>query len=86
MIYDGCNALQGKLVENVPSYSGASLQLEFTVDPEQQRTAYVAAGPWADVNQGPSNNILAPLDYTISVGYVMSAILEISQGSADLQL
>jgi hypothetical protein len=86
LTYDGCNALRGKLVENLSSYSGSSLQLEFTVDPVQSRTKFVAAAPWADTNQVLNQVPLTPLPYTITVCYVMSSIFEVSQGSADLQL
>ena len=84
MGYDMRNIMSGHLVENLPSYSGASLSLKFRVDNVLQRTIYAHNEPFLRVNE-PS---VAPgaSDFTVEVLYVISAIMEINSQNVDLIL
>lgn len=85
LVYDGCRSYQGHLIENNPSYSGASLELRFTVNNQFEREEYKFNAPFKRTNQVVVGSGGA-IAWTLEVGYVLSAILEISQGAVDLQL
>lgn len=78
--YDARCVISKHLTENVPSYSGASLQLSFTV---ANNEVYKNASPFtpdADVAIGNAK------PYQVWVMYVTNALLEVSGGSMDMQL
>ncbi len=85
--------IRGHLTENLPSYSGATLQLEFTVAKNKnQYGSVLGAGPALLMHE---NNRVAysqektpgsAEEYSCHIGYVIESLLEISQGTVDLQL
>ena len=86
LVYDGCNAIRGKLLENCVSYGGSALELTFSIDSTMQREKHTIAAPFLRTNESVEGAASAATKYTLSVGYVMSSILEVSSGSSDLQL
>lgn len=78
--HDARQVISGHLVENLPSYSGATLQLRFTIA-AQTRTVTVG-----NIFNEASTAVGAQSDYTVYVGYVLTSILEISNGTVDMQL
>lgn len=85
LMFDGCSVLQGKgLTENLPSYSGATLECRLAVDERMNRRQYLAAAPFSGVNAPVTTAGVIP--FNLEVCYVIAGILEISQGSVDLQL
>jgi len=89
LINDGYGVIREHVNENVPSYGGSQLQLRLIPSNEQRiqlkgiaTTAQSAAwGSMQDVRlQG------AVTHYKIMVGYIVSSLVEISQGTVDLQL
>lgn len=85
MMLDGKRVARQHLTENLSSYSGASLELRFTIDPAFQRTTYLAAAPFAGVGQNVVGSGGAT-NFTVEACFVMSALLEISNGVVDLSL
>jgi hypothetical protein len=93
LVNSGSDVFRGHTNENVPSYGGSQLQLKITPSTRQRALdglnsnvgngiggeAYTYYGPEAALSQGGSN-------YEIWIGYVISALLEVSQGTVDLQL
>lgn len=79
--YDNRAIFSHKVVENLPGYAGASLQLSFTV---AQGTVSKNGTPYKVEADGLviQNN----LPYTVQVTYVIESLVEISQGTVDLQL
>ena len=86
LMFDGEKCLRGHLIENLPSYSGATLQLTFTVDNQFQRREMLAATPFQSGNQVVVGSGAANSPWILEVGYIMASISEVSQGSIDLQL
>lgn len=79
--YDMRKILSYKLTENLPSYSGASMQLSFT---PAQGTVSANATPYTvDADPKVIQNGLA---YVVQVTYVLDALVEVSQGTVDLQM
>jgi hypothetical protein len=89
------------LTENLPSYSGATLQLEMTVAPNKIQHALlqnpanaVAAGvvtaPGLQITSYPGvpQNYAMPaaVSYVVDLMYVIEGLLEVSNGTVDLQL
>lgn len=73
--------LSGTQSENLPGYSGASLQLTFSV---QQQTSSVNASVFASANDA---KVIQPnIPYQVSVTYIIEALVQVSQGTTDLQL
>lgn len=70
-------------LENLPSYDGASLQWQFTIDPSS-RVYNTEAAILTDVVQDVVNTDAAQ-DVTIEITWVLSALLEINQSGVDLQ-
>ncbi len=91
LLNDGSAVFRGHTNENLPSYGGSQLQLTLNVAPNQRALAGVGLatpsggnfpaydGQDAVIAQGGTG-------YQIWVGYVVSALVEISQGTVDLQL
>lgn len=79
--YDNRAIFSHKLVENLPGYAGASLQLSFTV---VQGTVSKNATPYkVESDNGVLQNAQP---YTVQVTYVIESLVEVSQGTVDLQL
>lgn len=79
--YDNRGIFSQKLVENLPGYAGASMQLSFTV---AQGTISANATPYTDA--ADPNVIQNGLPYVVQVTYVIEGLFEVSQGTVDLQL
>lgn len=73
------------LVENLPSYSGNLLKLEFKIDEIANRTHRAKGEPWTDV-PGAGIDPTNAQAYTVEVVWIVSGILEIAQGAIDLAL
>jgi hypothetical protein len=79
------------LTENLPSYSGATLQLEFTVAPNKIQHALLQK-PAADYDltyypETPvSYAVPTGVNYVVDIMYVIEGLLEISNGTVDLQI
>lgn len=81
LVDNGASVLRGHTNENLPSYGGSQLQL--TVTPSIHKALDTSVAAW----QGPEvREDNAPTGYTIHVTYLVSALVEISQGTVDLQL
>jgi hypothetical protein len=80
LTYDGRKVISDHHVENLPSYSGASLTLSFDV---KARTAGVMGN---DVFADDSAPVGANSKFNVWVGYVLSSLLEVSQNTVDMQL
>jgi len=87
LCYDGCEAIRGMHLENLPSYSGSNLELSFSVE-EVGRTHRVAATPFLETLVPLTAVEVAntPVDWIVEACYGLSAIMEISNGAIDLQL
>jgi hypothetical protein len=79
--YDMRKILSYKLTENLPGYAGASMQLSFTV---AQGTYSTNATPYT-VAADPQV-IQAGLAYNVQVTYILDSLVEVSQGTVDLQM
>jgi hypothetical protein len=90
--YDAKAVMGGKHVENLPSYSGSNLQLSFTPDERVRRAPGYEYWDQTDLtclNASATayvSNSAAAQAYTLEVLYVMSAVLEASNSTVDLQL
>jgi hypothetical protein len=93
LLNSGYDVMRGHLNENLPSYGGSQLQLYLTASAEQR----CQKGP--NINKaltiGPNSVGAADMEtfvttaavrYQIWIGYIVSGLLEISQGTVDLQL
>lgn len=89
------------LTENLPSYSGATLQLEMTVSANKIQHALlqdprraVAGAVVSDTGLAITSYPFVPQDYALPAGipyvvdlmYVIEGLLEVSNGTVDLQL
>lgn len=91
--FNSSEVMSGKHVENLPAYGGANLQLSFTVANEAAngisgggpRDIYPTATPFCPVSLAVRGAGAAQA-YTIEIVYVLSAIVEISNSTVDLQL
>lgn len=83
MTNDNAAVFRAHTNENLPSYGGSQLQLTIQVS-DTQRELVVGGQSWdsAENEYGP----LVATEYEILVAYLVSALLEISQGTVDLQL
>ncbi len=79
--YNMRKIMSEKLTENLPGYAGASMQLFFTVD---QCTYSANATPYTEADD--PNVIQDNLQYLVSVTYVIEALIEVSQGTVDMQI
>lgn len=79
--YNMRRIMSDKLIETLPGYSGASMQLYFTV---AQGTYSANATPYTDA--ADPNVIQNGLAYQVSVCYVIESLIEISQGTVDMIL
>lgn len=78
--YNMRHILSEKHSETLPSYSGATLQLSFTV-----------AAPSVSLNAAPFQdtsffNLQNAQPYVVSVSYLLEALVTVSQGTVDMQL
>ena len=91
LMYDGCKTLRGHLIENQPSYSGATLQLSFSVSNPNRKAIsglateehFLKAGVVGTNAVDPGADAVA---WALDVTYCLSSILEINSGAIDLQL
>lgn len=82
LVNDGAAVFRGHTNENLPSYGGSQLQLTITPSAGQRIQTYNGQswdGPESLELNGGSN-------YEILIAYLVSGLLEISQGTVDLQL
>jgi len=93
LVNDGCSVFRHHTNENLPSYGGSQLQLTLRPSAFQR----VKMGRDASVNDrlGGHASGMEGGDYTVAqrgtnfqiwVGFIVSGLLEISQGTVDLQL
>lgn len=83
MTNDSAAVFRGHTNENLPSYGGSQLQLTIKVS-ANQRQLKAPGESW----DGPEDLVAlgAATQYEILVAYLVSGLLEISQGTVDLQL
>lgn len=87
LTYEARKVISAHCVENLPSYSGATLVMEMTV-----RKAIETKGATSFiegdivVTAGQSYPIDGGSTYTLNIAYVLTSLLEISNGTVDLQL
>lgn len=81
--YEAQAVMSYKKQENLPSYGGSNLQLSFT--PTARVLFDSSAGPYFPTGVNPRGGAGAQT-YIIEVLYVVSGILDISQGAVDLIL
>lgn len=84
LVDDGSAVLRGHTNENLPSYGGSQLQL--TVTPSALSRDGSSNTAWNSPEKRNPNGLIAETRYKIYVTYLISALLEISQGTVDLQL
>ncbi len=95
LAHDAREVIRAHLTENLPSYSGATLQLELVLNKNKSQYALMAnkSGnasnfvaiqnwPWEKNNYENPNNV----QYSVHIGYVLESLLEVSNGTVDLQL
>lgn len=101
LTYNARRVFQGYLNENLPSYGGAQLQLELGLEDTYrvhrpdcrstdvsslvQRSQFIVGGSTSNLAEGDSLDVEGT-EFTITIGYVISSLLEVSQGTVDLQL
>ena len=87
LVNDGKAVFRGHTNENLPSYGGSQLQLKLRAASNQKISAipgtYEGAQAYVASVSAAGGGVEG---YEILVGYVVSALLEISQGTVDLQL
>jgi hypothetical protein len=83
LVNDGASVFRGHTNENLPSYGGSQLQLTITPSASQRRQCPPGQMAWDGVESVIQQ---AGTSYEILVGYMVSSLLEISQGTVDLQL
>lgn len=71
-------------LENLPPYSGATIDISFTVDPTHNRTYYPIGAPFTETSL-PTAGAGGPTNYTIEITWICSALMEINQSSVDIQ-
>lgn len=93
LTHDSQKVLRGHLNENLPSYGGAQMQLEFSIIANHNSLNSHGSNDAKYPQMCPATTTLNFGDpaselttVIVSVGYVVSAILEASQGTIDLQL
>lgn len=86
LVNDGCSVFRGHTNENLPSYGGAQLQLTLRVDPRQRIGSYSVDSGGSKLDTIQCTIDQPGISYQIWIGYVVSGLLEISQGTVDLQL
>jgi hypothetical protein len=82
MTYEARKVISSHCVENLPSYSGATLVLEMSI-----KTATSVAGNSSFAEGGFA--AAYPTDastYRLNIAYVLTSLLEVSNGTVDLQL
>jgi hypothetical protein len=84
LVDDGAAVLRGHTNENLPSYGGSQLQL--TITPTTIPRIGNSATAWNSPENKGGGGPLAFTNYRIYVTYLISALVEISQGTVDLQL
>lgn len=94
LINDGCSVFRHHTNENVPSYGGTQLNLFLTPSSHQRVKPSVSPGiavptatcaPSWQMNDTSVNQDTMTF-YSIQIGFVISALLEVSEGTVDLQL
>lgn len=80
LCYDNRAVFSQKTIENVPGYAGASLQLAFT---PTGPSVSLEATPFYDQLDA---RLLQTVGYIVQVTYIIDALVEVSQGTVDLQL
>lgn len=93
LVNDGNAVFREHTNENLPSYGGSQLQLYFTVSSKQRikmgANAVDATGLGGNASslEGANGSVSQDgADFQIWVTYIVSGLLEISQGTVDLQL
>lgn len=82
LVHDSKKVFNGHTNEHVPSYGGSQLQLTLTFSDESGEIT-----PTSGSSFGPENgDAVTGTSIQIWICYIISAILEISQGTVDLQL
>jgi hypothetical protein len=85
LVGDGCKVFHNHLNENVPSYGGSQIQLEMTPS-RLLRSPYGYGGSGNPLGEFTTDAGVAAQQYKIIVGFIVSSIVEVSQGTVDLQL
>jgi len=83
-VHRGAKVKSGAFMENVPNYGGSQLSLSFTIKAPEKLS--FKDGVAASINATYVVGGAAAAGYSIWVGYLMSSILMISNGTIDLQL
>ena len=81
--YHSSMVRSGHLLENLPSYDGATIQIHFTIN-SQGRIYTAKADPFSEAVLAVANAGTAQ-DFTCEVTWLVSALMEINQSSVDLQ-
>jgi hypothetical protein len=88
LIQNGKGVFNGHVNENVPSYGGSQLQLtiQFTKENNETTPAPAVVGTPPRPFGPPDSTPFDSTELTIYICYIISALLEVSQGTVDLQL
>jgi hypothetical protein len=82
--------MRGKHVENLSSYGGANLQLSFTTGLRERASQGLSHSRFTAGTVSYATGTVAAnagaVAHQIDVGYIISSILEVSNGVVDLQL
>lgn len=81
LVQNGCGVFNGHVNEHVPSYGGSQLQLEI----QFSNVVGSISGP-SPFGPESATDLVVATSVQIWVCYLISSILEISQGTVDLQL
>jgi hypothetical protein len=82
LVQNGKGVFNGHVNEHVPSYGGSQLQLSLQFSSDSEEITSSAASPFGP----PDGAAVVATQIQIWICYIISAIVEVSQGTVDLQL